>query len=85
MKIWTKIGTRGIAWIITKVAGTGGGLALAGVNTWTALGCAAWVGALEYAEEVSKQYLNDGKISAAELNASAKRLLDAHEERKKSK
>lgn len=85
MKIWRKIGARGIAWIITKVAGTGGGLALAGVNTWTALGCAAWVGALEYAEEVSKQYLNDGQITEAELNKSAKRLLDSHEDKKKGK
>jgi hypothetical protein len=85
VKIWTKIGARGVAWIITKVAGTGGGLALAGVNTWTALGCAAWVGALEYAEEVSKQYLNDGQITEEELNRSARKLVSRHEEQKKTK
>ena len=84
MKKWQKIGGRGFAWIILKIAGTGGGLSLAGINTLTAIGCAAWVGALEYAEELSKAYLDDGKIDDQEINAAAKRLIAKNEKDKKS-
>jgi hypothetical protein len=85
VKLWRQIGARAIAWVILKVSATGGGLALVGIDTWLALGCAAWVGALEFAEELAKQYLKDGEITEAELNASAKRLITKNEKSKVQK
>jgi hypothetical protein len=75
MGIHKKIAGRTVATIVMKVSTTGGGSALLGAEIWLSLALAAWVGVLEVAEEVSKAYLEDGKITEAELNAASARII----------
>jgi hypothetical protein len=75
MGIQKKIAGRTIATIVLKISTTGGGSALLGADVWLSLALAAWVGILEVAEEVSKAYLEDGKITEAELNAASARII----------
>jgi hypothetical protein len=75
MGIHKKIAGRTVATIVMKVSTTGGGSALLGAEVWLSLALAAWVGILEVAEEVSKAYLEDGKITEAELNAASARII----------
>jgi hypothetical protein len=75
MGIQKKIAGRTIATVVLKISTTGGGSALLGAELWLSLALAAWVGILEVAEEVSKAYLNDGKITEVELNESAARII----------
>lgn len=82
MNIWKDISFRTIATIILKVSTTGGGASLLGANRSLALLLAAWVGIMEVAEEMSKAYLDDGKITTAELNAASKRIIDKAEAKK---
>lgn len=70
-----KIAGRTVATIVLKISTTGGGSALLGAEVWLSLALAAWVGVLEVAEELSKAYLEDGKITEAELNESASRII----------
>lgn len=83
MKIWKDISFRTIATIILKVSTTGGGASLLGANRSLALLLAAWVGIMEVAEEMSKAYLDDGKITTAELNAASQRIIQKAESKKK--
>jgi hypothetical protein len=75
MGIQKKIAGRTIATIVLKISTTGGGSALLGADVWLSLALAAWVGILEVAEEVSKAYLADGKITEAELNEASARII----------
>jgi hypothetical protein len=75
MNIQKKIAGRTIATIVLKISTTGGGSALLGADVWLSLALAAWVGILEVAEEVSKAYLADGKITEAELNEASARII----------
>jgi hypothetical protein len=82
VKLWREIGGRAVAYIILKISVTGGGLALLGVDTLLSLLAAAWVGILEFAEELSKAYLEDGKITRDELNSTGQKLIEKTEKKK---
>lgn len=82
MTLPRKIAGRTVATIVLKISTTGGGSALLGAELWMSLALAAWVGILEVAEELSKAYLDDGKITEAELNASAARIISKNTKEK---
>lgn len=75
MGIQKKIAGRTVATVVLKISTTGGGSALLGAELWLSLALAAWVGILEVAEELSKAYLEDGKITDAELDAASARII----------
>lgn len=64
-----RIGKRAIAYIILKVSGTLGGGFVMGVEVWQAAAMAAFIGAMEIAEEISRAYVIDGEISEEDENA----------------
>tara|TARA_R110000764_G_scaffold172631_1_gene259443 strand:- start:441 stop:644 length:204 start_codon:yes stop_codon:yes gene_type:complete len=53
---------------VLKVSGTLGGGALIGVEVWQAALLAAFIGAMEVAEEVSRAYVKDGDVSEEDIN-----------------
>jgi len=59
----TKISKRTLAYIILKVSGTLGGGFVFGVQVWQAAAMAAFIGLIEVAEELSREYVQDGQIS----------------------
>lgn len=59
---------RTVAYIVLKVSGTLGGGALIGVEVWQAALLAAFIGAMEVAEEVSRAYVKDGDVSEEDIN-----------------
>lgn len=59
-----RIGKKAIAYIALKVSGTLGGGFVMGVEVWQAAAMAAFIGAMEIVEEVSRAYVVDGDISA---------------------
>ena len=58
-----RIGKRAVAYIILKVSGTLGGGFVMGVEVWQAAAMAAFIGIMEIAEELSREYVVDGEIS----------------------
>lgn len=58
-----RIGKRALAYIILKVSGTLGGGFVMGVEVWQAAAMAAFIGIMEIAEELSREYVIDGEIS----------------------
>ena len=76
MSLQKKIAGRTLATVVLKISTTGGGSALLGAELWLSLALAAWVGILEVAEELSKSYLNDGKITEAELNEAGAKMIE---------
>jgi hypothetical protein len=82
MGIQKKIAGRTIATVVLKISTTGGGSALLGAELWLSLALAAWVGILEVAEELSKAYLEDGKITEAELNDASARIISKNTKEK---
>ena len=75
------ISARTLAFIILKVSGTGGGTMLLGGDRILAVSMAAYIGIMEVAEEMSRNYLNDGKIDNKEIEASFKDLADKQKEK----
>jgi hypothetical protein len=82
MSIQKKIAGRTIATVVLKISTTGGGSALLGAELWLSLALAAWIGILEVAEELSKAYLEDGKITEAELNDASARIISKNTKEK---
>lgn len=63
-----KITKRTLAYIILKVSGTLGGGFVFGIEVWQAAAMAAFVGIMEVAEQLSREYVQDGHISDADMN-----------------
>jgi hypothetical protein len=63
-----RISKRALAYIILKVSGTLGGGFVFGVEVWQAAAMAAFIGLMEISEELSRAYVVDGEISAADEN-----------------
>ena len=70
LKTLKALGARTLAFIVLKISVTGGGASLLGANRAMALTLAAFTGILEVAEEISRAYLKDGKLSKQELDQS---------------
>ena len=62
------ISKRTFAYVILKVSATLGGGFMVGVEVWQAAAVAAFVGAMEVAEEVSRAYVKDGDVSESDLD-----------------
>jgi hypothetical protein len=58
------ISKRTFAYIILKVSGTLGGGFVFGVEVWQAAAMAAFIGLMDISEELSREYVRDGEISA---------------------
>lgn len=71
-----RIGKRALAYIVLKVSGTLGGGFVFGIEVWQAALMAAFIGAMEIAEELSRAYVVDGEISAADENEIFGGLVD---------
>jgi hypothetical protein len=63
-----RISKRAVAYIILKVSGTLGGGFVFGIEVWQAAAMAAFIGLMEISEELSRAYVVDGDISAADEN-----------------
>lgn len=61
-----RVSKRALAYIIMKVSGTLGGGFVFGVEVWQAAAMAAFIGIMEISEELSRAYVEDGEISAAD-------------------
>jgi hypothetical protein len=61
-----RVSKRALAYIIMKVSGTLGGGFVFGVEVWQAAAMAAFIGIMEISEELSRAYVTDGEISAAD-------------------
>ena len=62
------ISKRTFAYVVLKVSATLGGGFVVGVEVWQAAAVAAFVGAMEVAEEVSRAYVQDGDVSESDLD-----------------
>jgi hypothetical protein len=76
------ISGRTIAYVIMKVSGTFVGASAIGLAFWQSAVMAGVAGVMEIAEELSRAYLNDGKIDASELDAISARLAEETAEEK---
>ena len=61
-----RVSKRAFAYIVMKVSGTLGGGFVFGVEVWQAAAMAAFIGIMEISEELSRAYVTDGEISAAD-------------------
>lgn len=73
---------RTIAYIIMKISGTFVGASAIGLQFWQSIVMAAIAGVMEIAEEMSRNYLNDGQITTEELNESFGKLQEKHDSEK---
>jgi hypothetical protein len=73
---------RTLAYIIMKISGTFVGGSAIGLQFWQSCVMAAAVGIMEIAEEMSRNYLNDGSISTEEMNASFAKLQEKNDAEK---
>ena len=73
---------RTLAYVILKISGAFVGGAAIGLEFWQSAVMAAFTGIMEISEEVSRAYLNDGKVSTEELNESFAKLQDQADEEK---
>lgn len=67
---------RTVAYIILKISGAFVGGSAIGLEFWQSAVMAAFTGVMEIAEEMSRNYLNDGKITVEEMDASFAKLQD---------
>lgn len=79
-KIIKDLTGRTIAYIILKISGTFVGASVIGLAFWQSAAMAGIAGVMEVTEEMSRNYLNDGKISKDELDASFSHLTDEDED-----
>jgi hypothetical protein len=68
-KLIKDISGRTIAYIIMKISGTFVGGSAIGLQFWQSAVMAAFAGVMEIAEELSRAFLNDGKIDQAEVDS----------------
>lgn len=71
---------RTIAYIILKISGAFVGGSAIGLQFWQSAVMAAFTGLMEISEEMSRSYLNDGKISEEEMNESFGKLTAKQDE-----
>ena len=64
------ISARMVAVVVASVMGTLGAGALLGIDTYKSAALAAIMGVAVVLESLSRHYLEDGKLSEAEINAS---------------
>lgn len=72
---------RTIAYIILKISGAFVGGSAIGLEFWQSAIMATFTGVMEIAEEMSRNYLNDGEITTEEMNASFAKLQEQTEEK----
>jgi hypothetical protein len=72
---------RTVAYVILKISGAFVGASALGLQFWQSVVMAAIAGVMEIAEEMSRNYLNDGQITTDELNASFTKLQEQNEEK----
>ena len=70
---------RTLAYIIMKISGTFVGGSAIGLQFWQSCVMAAAVGIMEIAEEMSRNFLNDGQITSEEMNSSFSKLQEKHD------
>ena len=68
MKIFIQVLKRTIALIFLKVSGVLAAGSIFGAELWQSAGVAAFVGIMEVAEELSRAYVVDGKLTQDEIN-----------------
>ncbi len=73
------ISGRTLAYTVLKISGTFVGGSAIGLAFWQSCVMAAAVGVMEIAEEMSRNYLNDGQITTDEINASFGKLVEKHD------
>lgn len=73
---------RTFAYVVMKISGTFVGASAIGLQFWQSIVMAAIAGVMEIAEEMSRNYLNDGQITTEELNASFGKLQEKHDSEK---
>jgi hypothetical protein len=73
---------RTIAYIILKISGAFVGGSAIGLEFWQSAVMAAFTGIMEIAEEMSRNYLNDGQITVEEMDASFAKLQESQDETK---
>ncbi|CAB4153291.1 hypothetical protein UFOVP621_67 [uncultured Caudovirales phage] len=61
---------RMVAVVIASVMGTIGGGSLLGVEAWKSAALAAVLGVAVVAEQLARNYINDGNLSEDEINSS---------------
>jgi hypothetical protein len=61
---------RMVAVVIASVMGTIGGGSLLGVDAWKSAALAAVLGIAVVAEQLARNYINDGNLSEEEINTS---------------
>lgn len=76
MNIWLDVFNRSIALVILRVSGTFAGGSIAGIELWQSAAVAAFLGIMEVAESLSRAYMIDGKLDAAEVNAAFGGVLE---------
>lgn len=81
-KLVKDLSGRTLAYIIMKISGTFVGGSAIGLQFWQSCVMAAAVGIMEIAEEMSRNYLNDGQITTDELNSSFAKLQEKHDSEK---
>jgi hypothetical protein len=72
---------RTVAYVILKISGAFVGASALGLQFWQSVVMAAIAGVMEIAEEMSRNYLNDGQITTEELNTSFTKLQEQNEEK----
>lgn len=70
---------RTIAYIILKISGAFVGGSAIGLEFWQSAVMATFTGVMEIAEEMSRNYLNDGQITVEEMDASFAKLQENEE------
>lgn len=73
---------RTLAYIILKISGAFVGGSAIGLQFWQSAVMAAFTGVMEIAEEMSRNYLNDGQITVEEMDASFAKLQESTGEAK---
>lgn len=68
MKKVLEIAKRTIALVVLKVSGVLAAGSLGGIEIWQSALIASFVGVMEVAENLSRAYVTDGKLSFDEIN-----------------
>ena len=73
---------RTVAYIILKISGAFVGGSAIGLQFWQSAVMAAFTGIMEISEEMSRNYLNDGKITVEEMDQSFSKLQEQNDSEK---
>ena len=81
--MWLDIARRTMAVIILKVTGIFVGGSVIGLDVVQAVAMAAFAGAIDVAQELSRSYLADGKIDIEDINRTFGKIAEDAEKTKK--